>query len=128
MEEAALPRLNVIPQIPRHSPSRSAQSSCRNARKRRFAGAIFCTDDNLALGAMQECRKHGIRMPDDISIMATSGIAACASFIVSVATATKTGKLAAEKILACWMRPRGRGSRKAFSLVLRQSTSPTIIA
>ena len=66
--------------------------------------AIFCTDDNLALGAMQECRKSGIRVPDDISIIGFHDLefAACVSpSLSSIATRRyETGKLAAEKVLS----------------------------
>jgi LacI family gluconate utilization system Gnt-I transcriptional repressor len=91
--------------------------------------AIFCTDDNLALGAMQECRKQGLRMPDDISIIGFHDLefAACASpSLSSVATRRyETGKLAAEKVLSSL----STSSRSAveqhdlgFTLVPREST------
>ena len=31
--------------------------------------AVFCIDDNLALGAMQECRRVGLSVPNSIAIM-----------------------------------------------------------
>jgi LacI family gluconate utilization system Gnt-I transcriptional repressor len=136
MEEAALPRLKVIPQIPRHSSvALGSELFAEMLESGVLPEAIFCTDDNLALGAMQECRKHGIRMPDDISIMGFHDLefAACASpSLSSVATRRyETGKLAAEKILASLDASTRSGIEKidlGFSLVPRQSTSPTIIA
>ncbi|RDJ05838.1 LacI family DNA-binding transcriptional regulator [Rhizobium grahamii] len=93
--------------------------------------AIFCTDDNLALGAMQECRKRGIRVPHDISIIGFHDLefAACAApSLSSVATRRyETGMLAADKVLAAL-----DGSNRnveiqqidmGFSLVVRESTA-----
>ena len=43
--------------------------------------AVYCIDDNVALGALQECRRLGIRVPQDISILGFHDLefAACAS-------------------------------------------------
>ncbi|TCL68142.1 LacI family DNA-binding transcriptional regulator [Rhizobium sp. BK251] len=92
--------------------------------------AIFCTDDNLALGAMQECRKRGFRVPGDISIIGFHDLefAACASpSLSSIATRRyETGKLAAKKVLAAIeasAKPADEQIDLGFGLVVRESTS-----
>lgn len=131
MEEAGLAGMNVIARIPRHSSVALGSDLFSEMRLRGdLPEAIFCTDDNLALGAMQECRKHGIRMPDDISIIGFHDLefAACASpSLSSIATRRyETGKLAAEKVLASLNASTKSGVEKfdlGFALVPRESTA-----
>ena len=65
--------------------------------------AIFCIDDNVALGAMQECRKRGIRVPDDVAIVGFHDLefAACLSpSLTTVATRRyETGRVVAEAVV-----------------------------
>ena len=35
---------------------------------------IFCTNDDLAVGAMQYCKNEGIRIPDDLAVMGYNGL------------------------------------------------------
>lgn len=35
--------------------------------------AIFCESDEMAIGAMQAVRRHGIKVPDDMSIVGFDG-------------------------------------------------------
>jgi LacI family transcriptional regulator, gluconate utilization system Gnt-I transcriptional repressor len=69
----------------------------------RVPEALFCIDDNLALGAMQECRRLGLRVPEDVAILGFHDLefSACASpSLSSVATRRyEMGKLAAESVL-----------------------------
>ncbi|WP_028749216.1 LacI family DNA-binding transcriptional regulator [Rhizobium mesoamericanum] len=92
--------------------------------------AIFCTDDNLALGAMQECRKRRIRVPDDISIIGFHDLefAACAApSLSSIATRRyETGRLAAGKVLLALDASTRSGIEQidmGFTLIARESTS-----
>jgi LacI family gluconate utilization system Gnt-I transcriptional repressor len=66
--------------------------------------ALFCVDDNVALGALQECRKRGIRVPQDMAIIGFHDLefAQCLSpGLTTVATRRyETGRLAAEKLVA----------------------------
>ena len=65
--------------------------------------AVFCIDDNLALGAMQECRRAGLSVPENIAIMGFHDLefAECSSpSLSSVQTQRhKMGQLAAQHVL-----------------------------
>jgi LacI family gluconate utilization system Gnt-I transcriptional repressor len=65
--------------------------------------ALFCIDDNLALGALQECRRIGLRVPADIAIVGFHDLefsAFSSPSLSSVATRRyEMGKLAAERVL-----------------------------
>ena len=37
------------------------------------ANGIFCTNDDLAVGAIYECQRIGIRVPEDIGIAGFHG-------------------------------------------------------
>ncbi len=94
--------------------------------------AVFCGNDNLALGCLFECQRRGIRVPEDLSIIGFNDIEFCAtSFptLSSVATPRyDMAKLAAETLLRII---RGDGGRPAerridlgFKIVGRDSTRP----
>ncbi|MEF0864020.1 MULTISPECIES: LacI family DNA-binding transcriptional regulator [Rhizobium] len=131
MRDADLPSAEIIAPKPRHSSVALGSElfamahECGNVPE-----AIFCTDDSLALGAMQECRKRGIRVPDDISIIGFHDLefAACVSpSLSSIATRRyETGKLAAEKVLAALeagAKPDMEQTDLGFALLPRESTS-----
>ncbi len=94
-----------------------------------FPEAVFCIDDNLALGAMQECMRLGLKVPDDIAVLGFHDLefAAFASpTLSSVATHRyDMGKLAAEQTLRLLNRG-GSASQNVidigYELVSRQST------
>jgi LacI family transcriptional regulator, gluconate utilization system Gnt-I transcriptional repressor len=94
-----------------------------------FPEAVFCIDDNLALGAMQECVRLGLKVPDDIAVLGFHDLefAAFASpTLSSVATHRyDMGKLAAEQTLRLLNRG-GSASQNVidigYELVSRQST------
>ena len=71
--------------------------------QRGLPDAIFCFDDSLALGAMQERRKRHILVPQDVAIVGFHHLefAACLSpSLSSVATRQyETGKLAAQRLI-----------------------------
>ena len=92
--------------------------------------AVFCGNDNLALGCLFECQRRGIRVPDDIAIVGFNDIEFCASAfpsITSVATPRyEMARRAAEIILEI---VRGSGERPTetridlgFEIVERNST------
>jgi LacI family transcriptional regulator, gluconate utilization system Gnt-I transcriptional repressor len=93
--------------------------------------ALFCCDDNLALGALFECQRRGIAVPGQISIIGFNDLefAACAHPpISSVATPRyEMGRLAAEivmKIVETGERPADRRIDVGFAIRERGSTLP----
>jgi LacI family transcriptional regulator, gluconate utilization system Gnt-I transcriptional repressor len=95
----------------------------------RLPEALFCIDDNLALGALFECLRRGLRVPDDISILGFHDLefAACASpALSSVATGRyEMGRLAAEiatQIIAGRKRPTQRQIDVGFEVIPRLTT------
>ncbi len=96
----------------------------------RVPEALFCIDDNLALGAMQECRRLGLKVPEDVAILGFHDLefAACASpSLSSVATRRyEMGKLAAESVLRMFNTNtvmKGNTVNLGYEIRARQSTS-----
>lgn len=93
------------------------------------ATAVFCSNDNLALGALFECQRRGIRVPDDLSIMGFNDleVAACAyPALTTVATPRfEMAQTAAELVLDRIRRDRGRPDARTldlgFAIVERES-------
>lgn len=98
--------------------------------------AIFCCNDDLALGSMFECQRRGIRVPEDISILGFNDLEYCASTYPSLSSVTTPrygmARLAASTILEI---TRGSGARPAehtinlgFDIAVRDSTAPTAMS
>lgn len=94
--------------------------------------ALFCCDDNLALGALFESQRRGIAVPDRLSIIGFNDLefAACAHPpISSVATPRyEMGRRAAEivmKIIETGERPAERRIDVGFVIRERSSTLPS---
>ncbi|MFT3987989.1 LacI family DNA-binding transcriptional regulator [Aestuariivirga sp.] len=91
--------------------------------------AVFCIDDNLALGAMQECRRVGMRVPDDISILGFHDLEFAAYASPSLSTVYtnryEMGKRAAEVALGL-IASNKRGNpdviNVGYRIVTREST------
>lgn len=130
MREAGLEDFELVTQRPRHSSIALGSALCAEMLNcMKMPEAIFCTDDNLALGAMQECRKRGIGIPYNISIIGFHDLefAACASPSLSSIASRRyeTGKLAAEKVLAAIhasARPAVERIDLGFEVKAREST------
>mgnify|MGYP000193872664 CR=1 FL=1 len=91
--------------------------------------ALFCTDDNIALGATQACLKKGIRVPEDIAIIGFHDLEFAAYASPSLSTIAtyryETGRLAAEKVIAALQGAHGSEACRidtGFALVEREST------
>ncbi|OWW04788.1 GntR family transcriptional regulator [Rhizobium sp. R72] len=131
MDEVGLKSLDMIASRPRHSSVALGSELFAGMYERGdLPEAVFCTDDNLALGAMQECRKRRLRVPDDISIIGFHDLefSACAApSLSSIATRRyETGMLAAEKVLTALDASTRQGVHQinlGFALVPRESTS-----
>ena len=94
--------------------------------------AVFCGNDNLALGALFECQRRGIRVPQDLSIIGFNDLEVSACAFPSLSTIAtpryEMARTAAEIILEII---RGSGKRPArrqidlgFRLIARESTAP----
>lgn len=132
MEEARLDTSGLAATTPRPS-SVGAGGELLSAilDRRPDLEALFCCDDNLALGALFECQRRGIAVPDRISIIGFNDLefAACAHPpISSVATPRyEMGRLAAEivmKIIETGERPANRRIDVGFAIRERGSTLP----
>jgi LacI family gluconate utilization system Gnt-I transcriptional repressor len=93
--------------------------------------AVFCGSDNLALGALFECQRRRIRVPDDISIIGFHDLEFAASAFPSLSTVAtpryKMAHRAAEIILEIvrggQKRPEMRQFDLGFKVVQRESTA-----
>lgn len=92
--------------------------------------ALFCCNDDLALGALFECQRRGIRVPDDISIIGFNDLEFCsATFptLSSVATprhemARRAADIVLEIIRGSGVRPEARRIDVGFTVMQREST------
>jgi LacI family gluconate utilization system Gnt-I transcriptional repressor len=93
--------------------------------------AIFCCNDDLALGALFECQRQGIRVPDDLSIVGFNDLEFCASAyppLTSVATPRYEMARQAAEIVFEVIRGPGRRAKApridlGFEIVKRGSTA-----
>ena len=99
------------------------------AEKGSIPEAIFCIDDNLALGALMACRRLGLRVPDDITILGFHDLefsAYSSPSLSSVATHRHAlGKLAAEtciKMISGNTSTLNKQIDLGYEIVARQST------
>jgi LacI family gluconate utilization system Gnt-I transcriptional repressor len=132
MEEAGLPTEGLVATTPRPS-SVGAGGELLGIILDRGSSleALFCCDDNLALGALFECQRRGIAVPDRIAIIGFNDLefAACAHPpISSVATPRyEMGQLAAEivmKMIETGERPASRCIDVGFAIRARGTTRP----
>jgi len=92
--------------------------------------AVFCGNDNLALGCLFECQRRGIRVPDDMAIMGFNDIEFCAAAspsLTSVATprydmARRSAEIIIEIIRGSGARPEEKRIDVGFRIVERDST------
>ncbi|CAB3794361.1 LacI family DNA-binding transcriptional regulator [Pararobbsia alpina] len=90
--------------------------------------AIFCCNDDLALGALFECQRRGIRVPDDIAIAGFNDLPSSAWSTPSITTITtpryEIGFQAAQLLLQILNGETPKKSRidVGFTLTRREST------
>ena len=92
--------------------------------------AVFCGNDNLALGCLFECQRRGIRVPDDIAIIGFNDTEFCAAAfpsLSSVATprydmARRSAEIIIEIIRGSGARPDEKRIDVGFRIVERDST------
>ena len=130
MEEAGLNTVGLVASQPSHSSIGLGSAIMgRLADSGPLPEAIYCIDDNLALGAMHECGKRGIKVPGDLAIIGFHDLefSACAApSISSVATwRYETGQIAAQKVieaLASGSKLKAAQIDLGFEIVPREST------
>ena len=91
--------------------------------------ALFCSDDNLALGALMKCRQLGLQVPDDVSILGFHDLEFAAYSSPSLSSVAiyrhKIGKLAAEtaiNMISGNVPPTCRQIDLGYKIIARQST------
>ncbi|HVM85987.1 MAG TPA: LacI family DNA-binding transcriptional regulator [Candidatus Binatia bacterium] len=94
--------------------------------------ALFCCNDDLALGALFECQRRGIRVPEDLSIIGFNDLEYCASAcpsLTSVATpryemAHRAAEIVLELLRGSGARPKQTRIDLGFAINARGSTAP----
>jgi LacI family transcriptional regulator, gluconate utilization system Gnt-I transcriptional repressor len=131
MEAAGLPVENRLATLERSS-SVAAGTELISTLLDRGAEleALFCGDDNLALGALFECQRRGIAVPEQMSLIGFNDLefAACAyPSLSTVATPRyEMGRLSAEilmRIVETGERPANPKIDVGYSIQKRQSTA-----
>jgi LacI family gluconate utilization system Gnt-I transcriptional repressor len=91
---------------------------------------LFCGNDNLALGAVFECQRRGIRVPEDLSIVGFNDLEFAATAfprLTTVATpryemGSRAGEIVLEIIRGTGARPSDRRLDLGFKVIVREST------
>ena len=93
--------------------------------------ALFCIDDNVALGASMKCRELGIKVPEHISILGFHDLEFAAYVSPPLSTVGTRrydiGKLAAETVLSTLKKSRHEVAKNVdmgFKIIERGSTAP----
>ena len=94
--------------------------------------AVFCCNDDLALGALFECQQRGIRVPEDLAIVGFNDLEFCAASVPPLSSVgtehIQMGKWAAENVLeiirGSGQRPEMRQVNTGFTIHERGSSMP----
>lgn len=94
--------------------------------------AIFCASDQLAMGFIAEVSRHGLKVPDDVSVMGFDDIDLAEQFIPPLTSIRQDrlmiGETAAKMLMARILSPEEDHDDHAailpVSLVVRKSTAP----
>jgi len=92
--------------------------------------AVFCCNDDLALGALFECQRRGIRVPEDLSIIGFNDLEFCASSYPALTTvstpryeiAERAAQIVLEIIRGSGKRPKKKKIDLGYRIVEREST------
>ncbi|MGJ4904192.1 LacI family DNA-binding transcriptional regulator [Bradyrhizobium sp. HKCCYLS2058] len=97
--------------------------------------AIFCCDDNIALGALFACQQAGLEVPRRISLIGFNDLEFAAASNPPLSTVltprADMGRVASElvlQVIATGKRPRTRRIDLGFEIVARGSTGPHLVA
>jgi LacI family gluconate utilization system Gnt-I transcriptional repressor len=130
MEEAGLEHARATATTPRASTVGLGAELLGEVLARTEIEALFCCNDDLALGALFECQRRGIRVPEDLAIIGFNDLEFCASAhpaLSSVATpryvmAAQAAEIVLDIIRGSGARPDPRRIDVGFSVVERAST------
>lgn len=69
LEQRGIPKDSVIVREAEYLIKEGLRAANEILTQRKNTTAIFCGSDILAIGALHACHKHGLRVPDDVSII-----------------------------------------------------------
>lgn len=130
MKEAGIDRSHLIATAPLESSvALGGELISHLLAKAAVLDAVFCSNDDLALGSLFGCIRRGIAVPGELSLMGFNDLAFCASTypsLTSVATprsemGRQAAEIAIEIIGGLGRRPTQRRVDLGFSLSERQS-------
>jgi LacI family gluconate utilization system Gnt-I transcriptional repressor len=121
----------VIANLLQSSVKRGAELFTEMLEKVPGLEAVFCCNDDLALGALFECQRRGIRVPEDLSIVGFNDLDFCASAypaLTSVAIpryemARQAAEIVLDVIRGSGTRPKQARIDLGFEIVARGSTA-----
>lgn len=125
----AMDRALLAPTRAWHRPS-GAEVMARLLDDRRDIDAVFCFNDALALGALRELLRRGVRVPDDVAVVGFDNTEDARFSTPSLTTIDPGRDMIARaavqllhKQITAHRRPDGQRVTAEFSLVVRESTA-----
>lgn len=121
----------VIANLEQSSVRRGAEMFTEMLEKVPGLEAVFCCNDDLALGALFECQRRGIRVPEDISIIGFNDLEFCAAAYPALSSvqipryemARRGAEIVLEIIRGSGVRPKQTRIDLGFEIVARGSTA-----
>lgn len=90
--------------------------------------ALFCTNDVMAIGALQALKERGVHVPDDLSVAGFDDIPIVRQLTPALSTVALPLEQMGEAVMSLALdgvkRTRRRTQRVAATVVLRESTAP----
>ena len=92
---------------------------------------VFCASDEMALGFVAECAAHGVRVPEDVSVVGFDDIELSQHFVPPLTTIhqprAEIGRRAAERLIGLLRgEPAGGMETLPVELTIRRSTAPPL--
>lgn len=124
------PELTVQLKLMVSTPELGFEPACELLNRKAHFTALVCYDDIAAIGAIRAIREHGLRVPEDISVVGFDDIQSAAFYNPSITTIRQPlhqmGTIAARVLL---QRVRGEAAVPRMlpvlpELVIRESTCP----
>jgi LacI family gluconate utilization system Gnt-I transcriptional repressor len=121
----------VIANLQQSSVKRGAELFTEMLDKVPGLEAVFCCNDDLALGALFECQRRGIKVPTDLSIIGFNDLDFCASSYPALSSvsipryemARRAAEIVLEIIRGSGQRPKQTRIDLGFEIVTRGSTA-----